>query len=163
MKIALSLILAGSLFVTNATAQNIIVGWGGDSVSASQSFNGFTSQTSTSGLNLNDPTRAGRLINPPGTDTNATDTLVGIPFSEISQLSPTTGYTGQRFFGGVYAGILNPASPQTIDTAEISNSGPTDIMQFKYSLNSSQHDSRAALYFQKADFLAGGATNQVNL
>lgn len=163
MKIALSLILAGSLFVPNLAAQNIIVGWGGDSVSSTQNFNGLSAQTSTAGLNLNDPTRAGRLINPPGTDLNATDTLVGIPFSQITQLSPTTGYTGQRFYGGVYAGILNPATPQIIDQAEITNQGPNDVMSFRYALNANQHDSRLALYFDKADFLAGGNVNPVNI
>src|SRR5262249_52751674 len=96
------------LAVTGAAhGQQIIVGWGGDTVSAAAVLNGWASQSSIQGINANPPSRAGRLIVPPGTDSVSLDTSVGIPFSETTQLSPTSGYTGQRFFGGLMSNQLS--------------------------------------------------------
>lgn len=156
--IAASLLLSLSPLVFS---QNIIVGWGGDTVSNSTDLNGFSTQSQLTGLNINPPSRAGRLINPPGTDNVSTDTIIGIPFSETVPLSPTSGYTGQRFYGGLSSGQLNPGAPSPIDRAQISNSGPTDVLDFRYALSNTQHDSRLAVFFDKADFLAGGNTKPV--
>jgi hypothetical protein len=142
-------------------AQSIIVGWGGNSVSASTSLNGFTSQSIATNVNVDPLSRQNRLL--VTTDALSDDSIVGIPFSMTTQLSPTSGYTGQRFYGGVSASVLNSQTPNTIDRIQISNQGPNDILDFRYALNSTQHDSRVAIYFDKADFLAGGATNAVQI
>ncbi len=144
-----------------ALGQNIIVGWGGNSVSSTQNLNGFTSQTTLSGVNLNPTSRDNRLI--VATDNSNNDAYIGIPFSTTTQLSPTSGYTGQRFFGGAVAGVLGTATPATIDRAEIANHGPNDSLDFNYALNGTNHDSHLVVYFDKTDFLNGGnlLTNQV--
>lgn len=143
--------------------QNIVVGWGGDTVSGSTDLNNFTTQTSVTGVNVNPPSRAGRLIVPPGTDNLSADAIIGIPFSESTQLSPLSGYTGQLFYGGLSSSLLNNNAPPSVDRAQVSNQGPNDILDFRYALNSTQHDSRLAIFFDKTDFLAGGSTQPVKL
>lgn len=136
------------------SAQNIVVGWGGDSVSNTTDLNGFASQTILTGVNIDPLSRQPRLL--VTTDALSDDSIVGIPFSQTTQLSPLTGYTGQRFYGGVSAGALNTNTPSTIDRVEISNHGPNDTLDFNYALNGKLHDSRLAIFFDKTDFLAGG-------
>lgn len=142
-------------------AQNIVVGWGGDSVSNSTNLNGFSSQSTLTGVNIDPPSRQPRLL--VTTDNLSDDSIVGIPFSQTTQLSPLTGYTGQRFYGGVSAGALNTNTPSTIDRVEISNHGPNDTLDFNYALNGKLHDSRLAIFFDKADFLAGGNVAPVKI
>ena len=109
MKIALSLsLLVGLIVVPNLPAQNIIVGWGGNSVTSSQPLNGYTTQSvfgNNGTYNANPPSRTGRL-GAANVDNISTDAIIGIPFSGTTQLSPTSGYTGQRFFGGAMANII---------------------------------------------------------
>lgn len=162
MKFAVYPVFLLLLAVTqSALAQNIIVGWGGNTVSNSTDLNGFSSQTVLTGVNVDPLSRQNRLL--VTTDALADDSIVGIPFSHTTQLSPTSGYSGQRFYGGVSASVLNSLTPSTIDRIQVSNQGPNDILDFRYALNSTQHDSRVAIFFDKPDFLAGGATNNVQI
>lgn len=143
-------------------AQNIIVGWGGDSVSTTTPLNGWSTQTvfgnnGTYNANSNGtppPSRVGRL-GAANVDAILTDGIVGRAFSTTTQFSPTSGYTGQRFYGGASANLITPGvTVPTIDDLQIRNSG-TDSLDFRFQLSSKLHDSRIAVYFDKQDFLAG--------
>ena len=65
----------------SALAQNIIVGWGGNTVSNSTDLNGFSSQTVLTGVNVDPPSRQNRLL--VTTDNLSDDSIVGIPFRSL--------------------------------------------------------------------------------
>ncbi len=155
MSRALFAVLTTLLVLLPVKAQVIVVGWGGNTVSQSQDLNGFSSQTTLGGLNINPPSRDNRLVI--ATDSSNNDGLIGIPYSATTQLSPTSNYSGQRFYGGVAAGLTGVASGlPSIDQLSVTNSGPSDVLEFRFQLNSTQHDAHLMVFFQKADFLNGG-------
>lgn len=149
------MVLFTGWWATVGQAQVIVVGWGGNSVSQSQDFTGFSAQTTLGGVNLNAPARDNRLII--ATDSLNNDGLIGIPYSATTQLSPTSNYSGQRFYGGVAAGLTGLTSGlPTIDRLAISNSGNDDVLDFRFSMNNTAHDAHLMVFFQKSDFLNGG-------
>lgn len=152
--------LLGTLAFGQLQAQNIVVGWGGESAPSTVPLNGWASQVvfaNDGTYNANPSSRTGRL-GAANVDAISTDAIVGRPFSESIQFSPTSGYTGQKFYGGAMANIITPGvTVPTIDDLQI-RSGGVDYLDFRFQLSSKLHDSRIAIFFDKADFLAGGNT-----
>ncbi len=94
-------------------------------------------------------------------DGAADDSSVTYPFSATTPLSPTANYTGPRFFGGIRGAALNQTG-LTFGERQIVNAGANDLIGLRYQPSSTaQGQLHLVLYFDKANFLGGGASAAV--
>ncbi len=127
----------------------------------------FVSWGNTGGLvtthrNLRDADPAAQLVDLDG-DGTADDSVAQHTFSTSSPLNPTTGYSGMPFYGGWRVETLNPPT-RKFDRARVENSSSgNDSLKISLVANGAGQSGRliGLLYFDKADFLAGGATQRV--
>jgi PKD repeat protein len=124
----------------------VIVNFSGDLVTASTNFRNGNPTTTAADLDA---------------DGTADDSFSQYAFSTTTALSPTTGYTGPRFFGGVRGETLNNTTT-ALGERSIVNNATTDAFGVRHQ-PAAGISARLFLvfYVDKADFLAGGATTPV--
>lgn len=149
------LTLFALLPLSSAVAQSSVVNWGGEMVTTSTDLNrAGASQLLQTGVNNNPASRDNRLI--VTTDALSNDSNIGVPFSSTVQFNPTSGYTGQRFYGGAVKSAILSTNPPGFNELRIRNSGTTDDLDVRIQDNTTQQSLWFAMFFKKEDFVAGG-------
>ena len=145
---------AAAVSGTAAAAPVTVVSWGGgDYVSNSQPFQG--SYTYQSGLDLDN-------------DSFADDSRFGYGLSTTSPLSPASGYSGTNatFYGGFTVNTIDAdSSGDTLQSngEGVHQNGSTDHIKFETQHSGNHHTFAFLAFWDKADFLSGGATSPVTL
>ena len=134
--------------VTTTAGAIPIAYWAGESVTANKSFRGVNPTNVT--LDLDG-------------DGSADDQRSHYPFSSTTPLSPPTGYTGTPFFGGIRNDVLNTSSYTPSDSGVLNNSAADYISQRMQPATGLAARWHWVLFFDKANFLNGGAQNPVHL
>ncbi len=148
--------MAALLPISDVSAQSGIVSFGGDMVSTSTDLNrAGASQLTQSGINNNPLSRDNRLT--VATDSLFDDANIGVPFSSTVSFSPTSGYTGQRFYGGAVKPAIQSSAPTGFNDLRIRNAGTNDDLDVRIQDSTTNHALWFAMFFKKEDFLAGGS------
>ena len=133
--------------ITTTAGAVPIAYWAGDSVTTAKNFRGVNPTNVT--LDLDG-------------DLAADDQRSHYAFSAVTPLSPTTCYTGTPFFGGIRNDVLNTASYAPSDSGVLDNIAADYISQRMQPASGLGARWHWALFFDKANFLNGGAQNPVH-
>ncbi len=132
--------------VTTTAGAVPIAYWAGEAVTNTRPFRGAN------------PTLA--MLDLDG-DSSADDLRSHYPFSAVTPLSPPTAYTGTPFFGGIRNDILNSTDYSPSDSGVLNNGLADYISQRMQPVVGQLARWHWALFFDKANFLNGGAQNPV--
>ncbi len=87
-----------------------------------------------------------------------------VAFSNTTQLSPTSGYTGPTYYGGAFRGSWTVSTAGNTNVVNAAD-GTNDAIQLDNGAGTTAANTGYAglVIFRKADFLNGGNTNQVDI
>lgn len=129
---------------TYISVSRALVDWGGTYVTGSQAVLRGGNQQRVTGLDIDG-------------DGAFDDATVSLPFSTTEALTPAAGYSGVPLYGGFVGRVLNSTSPSFSDRS-VRASATGDYLNLRLQANADFH---GVFYFDKADFLQGGATQAV--
>jgi PKD repeat protein len=142
-------IASQSVAVSLAPGAVPIAYWAGESVVTRQAFR-----------NINTPPSIALDLDGDGT---ADDQRSHYPFSSTAPLSPSIGYTGTPFFGGIRNEVLNTNSYAPSDNGVMHSGNADFVSQRMQPLAGLPARWHWAFYLSKANFLNGGSNQPVRI
>ena len=137
-----------SVSVVSTGGPLALIYWGGDSVTTTRNFR-----------NANPTSQNQQELDGDGAND---DTALGWSFNLTNRLSPTNGYFGQPFYGGIRGQVLNATNSAYGDSGIAHNANFKDTLNQRLQTSGAQGSRwHWCVFWDKRDFYNGGASGTV--